>query len=324
MTDKRQQYSGLGGEASEAISASEYSAPLPPLMRTYTESHSLGSPSGNADGSSAYGRLHESESYDQHAVDQQLLLEHLPIVRFLARRIHDRLPRHVELEDLVSAGIVGLLDAIKKFDAGKKVQFRSYAQFRIRGAILDSLRTLDWSPRDLRRKGRTIETAIRTLTARMGMAPSELDVANEIRMDLGEYQRLLGELKGLEIGTLHAERPFESGDEELNYVAGSPEEDPLFRCLQGEMKLRLTEAVEKLPERERMVMNLYYFEEMTMKEISLTLGVVESRISQIHTSAVLHMRAALTDLVSQPANNKPRLENGNKPTKARIATRHGQ
>ncbi|MGC2480891.1 MAG: sigma-70 family RNA polymerase sigma factor, partial [Candidatus Sulfotelmatobacter sp.] len=104
---------------------------------------------------------------------ERLLLEHLPIVRFLARRIHERLPQHVDIEDLVSAGVVGLMDAFSKFDPTKKVQFRSYAQFRIRGAILDSLRTLDWSPRDLRRKGRAVEEAIRRLTAQCGRAPAE-------------------------------------------------------------------------------------------------------------------------------------------------------
>ena len=108
---------------------------------------------------------------------ERVLLEHLPIVRFLARRIHERLPQHVDIEDLVSAGIVGLMDAFAKFDPAKKVQFRSYAQFRIRGAILDSLRTLDWSPRELRRKGRAVEEAIRVLTARLGRAPGEAEVA---------------------------------------------------------------------------------------------------------------------------------------------------
>ena len=101
---------------------------------------------------------------------ERLLLEHLPIVRFLARRIHERLPQHVDIEDLVSAGVLGLMDAFSKFDPQQKVQFRSYAQFRIRGAILDSRRTLDWSPRDLRRKGRAVEDAIRVLTARLGRA----------------------------------------------------------------------------------------------------------------------------------------------------------
>ena len=171
---------------------------------------------------------------------ERVLLEHLPIVRFLARRIHERLPQHVDIEDLVSAGVVGLMDAFAKFDPGKKVQFRSYAQFRIRGAILDSLRTLDWSPRELRRKGRAVEEAIRVLTARLGRAPGEAEIAAEMGMSLDEYQQLLGDLKGLEIGTLHMERNEDSGEEELAYVPGRPEEDPLFRCLRGELEERLT------------------------------------------------------------------------------------
>lgn len=223
----------------------------------------------------------------------KLLLEHLPTVRYIARRIHERLPQHVDLEDLVSAGIVGLIDAFSKFDHAKKVQFKSYAQFRIRGAILDSLRTLDWSPRELRRKGRAVEEAIRAVTQRIGRAPSEQEIAAEMKLSLTEYQQLLGDLKGLEIGSLHMERSEDSGDEELAYIPGSPEEDPLFRCLKGEMKQRLADAIDGLPEKERMVLTLYYYEELTMKEIGLTLGVVESRVSQIHSSAVLHLRSAL-------------------------------
>jgi RNA polymerase sigma factor for flagellar operon FliA len=222
-----------------------------------------------------------------------LLMEHLPTVRYLARRIHERLPQHVELDDLVSAGVVGLIDAFSKFDHKKKVQFKSYAQFRIRGAILDSLRTLDWSPRELRRKGRAVEEAIRAVTQRVGRAPSEQEIAKELEVTLAEYQLLLGDLKGLEIGSLHMERTEDSGDEELAYIPGAPEEDPLFRCLKGEMKQRLADAIGELPEKERMVLTLYYYEELTMKEIGLTLGVVESRVSQIHSSAVLRLRATL-------------------------------
>jgi RNA polymerase sigma factor FliA len=188
---------------------------------------------------------------------------------------------------------VGLIDASSKFDQTKKVQFKSYAQFRIRGAILDSLRILDWSPRDLRRKGRAVEEAIRTVTQRMGRPAMEQEVAQEMGVGLDEYQQLLGELKGLEIGSLHAERNEDSGDEELAYMPAAPEEGPEFRCLQGEMKQRLADAIEELPEKERLVLTLYYFEELTMKEIGLTLGVVESRVSQIHSSAVVRMRAAL-------------------------------
>lgn len=240
------------------------------------------------------------------AEQERLMVEHLPIVRFLARRIHERLPQHVDLEDLVSAGVMGLIDAFGKFDPIKKVQFRSYAQFRIRGAMLDSLRTLDWSPRDLRRKGRAVEEAIRSLTARFRRAPVETEVAVEMQMGLSDYQQLLGELKSLEIGTLHMERSEDSGEEELAYIPTRAEDDPLFRCLRGEMQQRLTDAIDNLPERERLVMTLYYYEEMTMKEIGLTLGVVESRVSQIHASSVFHLRSLLTDLSSRGTAAKVR------------------
>jgi RNA polymerase sigma factor for flagellar operon FliA len=237
---------------------------------------------------------------------ERLLLEHLPTVRYLARRIHERLPQHVELDDMVSAGVVGLIDAFSKFDHNKKVQFKSYAQFRIRGAILDSLRTLDWSPRELRRKGRAVEEAIRTATQRLSRAPSEQEIATVMELSLADYQQLLGDLKGLEIGSLHMERTEDSGDEELAYIPGAPEDDPLFRCLKGEMKQRLADAIDDLPEKERLVLTLYYFEELTMKEIGLTLGVVESRVSQVHSAAVLRLRVALAGMkvatVSKPKN----------------------
>lgn len=246
---------------------------------------------------------HAAKEYGDLSPEQEeLMLEHLPTVRYLARRIHERLPQHVEIDDLVSAGVLGLIDAFRKFDPEKKVQFRSYAQFRIRGAILDSLRTLDWSPRDLRRKGRAIEEAIRTLTARSGRTPSEPEIAAELGMELGEYQQLLGELKGLEIGTLHVEHCEDSDEEELAYIPNKPEEDPLFCCLKSEMQARLAAAVDQLPERERLVMTLYYYEEMTMKEIGLVLGVVESRVSQIHASAVLRLRSVLGS--AAPARDK--------------------
>jgi len=253
------------------------------------------------------GGAAESESTPQR---DQMLMENLPTVRYLARRIHERLPHHVELDDLISAGVVGLIDALSKFDNTKQVQFKSYAQFRIRGAILDSLRTLDWSPRELRRKGRAVEEAIRSVTLKLGRVPSESEIAKEMDLGLSEYQQLLGELKGLEIGSLHMERIEDSGDEELAYIPGAPDEDPLFRCMQGEMKQRLIDAIEELPEKERMVLTLYYYEELTMKEIGLTLGVVESRVSQIHSSAVVRLRAALAGLradntVHKGDNRKP-------------------
>jgi RNA polymerase sigma factor FliA len=231
----------------------------------------------------------------------------LPIVRLVARRIHERLPQHVPFEDLYSAGVAGLLDAFGRFDPSKQVLFRTYAQFRIRGAILDSLPTLDWSPRELRRKARAVEHAIQLLTAQFHRSPTDIEIAQKLNMRLAAYQQLLGELKGLEIGSLHTVRTDEdSGEAELVFVPSRPEDDPLFRYLEGEMRERLTTAINELPERERLVMTLYYYEETTMKEIGLILDVVESRVSQIHASAVLHLRAglAMPTPIKEP-QNKP-------------------
>ncbi len=233
---------------------------------------------------------------------ERVLLEHLPIVRFLARRIHERLPQHVDIEDLVSAGVVGLMDAFTKFDPAKKVQFRSYAQFRIRGAILDSLRTLDWSPRELRRKGRAVEEAIRVLTARIGRAPGEAEIAAEMGMGLEDYQQLLGDLKGLEIGTLHIEHNENSGEEELAYVPGRPEDDPLFHCLRGELEERLTEAIAGLPERERLVMTalLLRRDDHARDRPGTGCGRVAPSLASACVGPYVHLRAALRDLAAAP------------------------
>jgi RNA polymerase sigma factor for flagellar operon FliA len=143
---------------------------------------------------SGFGNMGVGTESESNPGRDQLLLEHLPTVRYLARRIHERLPQHVELDDLISAGVVGLIDAFSKFDHTKQVQFKSYAQFRIRGAILDSLRTLDWSPRELRRKGRAVEEAIRSVMHKLGRVPTEQEIAGEMELELGPYQQLLGEL----------------------------------------------------------------------------------------------------------------------------------
>jgi len=234
------------------------------------------------------------------------MAEHLPIVRFIARRVHERLPRNVPIDDLYSAGVLGLLDAFSKFDPSRQVKFCSYAQFRIRGAILDSLRTLDWSPRELRRKGWAVEQAIQALTVQFHRSPTDIEIAQKLNIPLAAYQQLLGELKGLEIGSLHAERSEDSDEEEGEFIPGRPEDDPLFRYLNGEMRQRLTTAINDLPERERLVLTLYYYEDTSMKEIGLILGVVISRVSQIHASAVLHLRARLTVPDAERATKRTR------------------
>ena len=224
---------------------------------------------------------------------ERLMIEHLPLVRLIARRIHARLPRHLPVEDLFSAGVVGLLEAFSKFDPTKQIQFRSYAQFRIRGAILDSLRTLDWSPRDLRRKAREIELAAQTLTIQLGRAPDEVEVAEALKLELSAYQRLLGELRGLEFVSLYPLGSEEEQEQDLECVPSQPAEDPLVRCLQGEIRQLLAEAVNDLPERERRIVTLRYYKEMNMGEIGLALGMVKSTVSRIHGSAVLHLRNRL-------------------------------
>jgi RNA polymerase sigma factor FliA len=239
----------------------------------------------------AYTSWQEKEERDR------ILLEQLPQVRYLARRIHERLPRHVPLEDLVHAGVIGLIDALNKFDRSKHVQFGSYAKFRIRGAILDSLREMDWGPRELRRKARGVEEAQRKLSLELSRAPTEVEVAAELKLELREFQRLLTELDGLEVGSLHLESPWDGKDEDLcDYLPNAPEDTPFFRYMRSEMKELLARAVADLPEKEQQVLALYYFEELTMKEVGALLGIGESRVSQIHSLAVVRLRARMAEL----------------------------
>jgi RNA polymerase sigma factor FliA len=238
---------------------------------------------------------------------EHLLLEQLPQVKYIARRIHERLPRHVPLEDLVHAGVVGLIDALHKYDQNKQVQFGSYAKFRIRGAILDSLREMDWSPRDLRRKSRRLEEAHNKLRSSLGRNPTEPELAAELEMDLHGLQMLLGEINGLEVGSLQVQSPRDGKEEDLcEYLPNDADETPLILCLRSEMKGLLARAIEDLPEKERQVLALYYYEELTMKEVGAVLGVGESRVSQIHSMAVVRLRARLSELTnghSEPENS---------------------
>src|SRR6202051_1622420 len=223
---------------------------------------------------------------------ERLLLEHLPQVRYIARRIHDRLPAQVPLEDLVHAVVVGLIDAVEKFDPAKNVQLKSYAKFRIRGAILDSLRELDWSPRHLRRKARQIEETHRDLKLRLGRMASEPELAVELGMSLEDFQHLLGELRGLDLGSLHVgSTDTKSNEEPINSRPGGSDKDPFFLCLRGEMKSLVASALEDLGKKERQVVTLHYLKELTMKEVGVVLGVGESRVSQIHSVALVRLRA---------------------------------
>ena len=224
---------------------------------------------------------------------QRLLIENLPEVRYIARRIHDRLPSHVPFEDLVHAGILGLIDAVDKFKPDKNVQLKSYARFRIRGAILDSLRQMDWSPRNLRRQARRIEEAHRELAAELGRAPSEPELAVRLELSLAEFQHLLGELRGLDLGSLQAQSEDGGSEDNIAVIASRPEEDPFQVTLRSEMHACLASAIEELEEKERQVLGLYYLEELTMKEVGVILEIGESRVSQIHTAALIRLRSML-------------------------------
>ena len=230
---------------------------------------------------------------------EQILLAHLPQVQYIARRIHDRLPPQVLLEDLVHAGILGLMDAVRKYDPSKNVQLKHYAEFRIRGAILDSLRQVDWSPRALRRQARRVEQAISSCKAKMGRDPSEPEIAAELGIPLQDLQHLLGELRGLDIGSLQADSGEGGNDDGIRSCEGTNEEDPFQQTLRSEMTGLLERAIGELPAREREVLALYHFEELTMKEVGAVLGIGESRVSQIHTAALLRLRARLRELLEK-------------------------
>ncbi len=243
-----------------------------------------------------------AETMQIDTTDRDKLIEDMLIhVRYIARRIHERVPQHVPFDDLVQAGTIGLMDAVQKYDPAKNTQFRTYAKFRIRGAILDSLRDCDWAPRDLRRQARQIEQAQTKLRNQLGHTPTDEETAAELELNLPDYHELLGNLNGLSLGSLEgASDNEESQDVLCTYVPYAPEKDPFFLCAQSEMKEILAAALEDLPKKERDVMVLYYYEELTLKEVGAVLGVVESRVSQLRSAAVLRLRSRMQELLKQP------------------------
>jgi len=229
---------------------------------------------------------------------ERLLMEQLPQVRYIARCIHGHLPHHIPLEDLVHAGVLGLMEAVHKFDPTKNVALKSYAKYRIRGAILDSLREMDWSPRLLRRRARQLEQAREKLHARLGRPATDTELAAELNIKLAELHHLLRDLRGLEVGSLQAEFS-EDGYEQgtVNHLSDSAGKNPLELCLQSEMKALLAQAIGDLPARERQVLALYYYQELPMKEVGAALGVGEARISQIHSASRVRLRARMHELL---------------------------
>jgi RNA polymerase sigma factor for flagellar operon FliA len=199
------------------------------------------------------------------------------------------------------------MDAFQKFDSGKRVQFGSYAKFRIRGTMLDSLRELDWGPRDLRRQSPRIEEAHNKLQASLGRHPTEPELAFELRIALPEMHKLLREINALEICSLRFISPDGGGEIDItDHLSGGTGDDPLLQCLESETRHLLAQAISELPEKECTVVKLYYFEELTMKEVGIALGVGESRVSQIHSIAVMRLKARMAEFVGAQAQAKGR------------------
>ena len=238
------------------------------------------------------------QSYRAHSATtlagrDQLILQELPMVRYIAKRIHDRLPPSVLLDDLIHTGILGLMEAIQHYDPGKHVDLGAYAKHRIRGAILDSLRDLDWGSRQLRRKGRELDEARDRLQAKLGRTAEEMELAKEAGFGVDELRQLQENLLRLVLSTIHEQEVDSEKGESLEQQPASAEFDPFSVCLRGEVQELLQEAIGELPERERQGLALYYYEELTMKEVGMVLGVGEARVSQLHTAATLRLRGFL-------------------------------
>lgn len=224
---------------------------------------------------------------------EQLILEHLPQVRLIARRIHDRLPVSVNFEDLVSTGILGLISAIDRFDSRHDVKLKTYAEYKIRGAILDSLRGLDWAPRQQRRRSKLIENAIGALEQDLQRMPSEDEIADHLGLSVEDYHDWLSEARSLTLGSLENAGTEDEGCNLLRYLADPDDAWPSQVLERNELEKILAVAIGRMPKTERTVLSLYYYEEMTLREIAKVIGLHESRVSQLKSQAVLRLRAFL-------------------------------
>jgi RNA polymerase sigma factor for flagellar operon FliA len=222
---------------------------------------------------------------------ERLILEHLTQVKLIARRIHERLPESVSIEDLISTGTIGLIAAIDRFDPSHNVKLKTYAEYKIRGAILDSLRGLDWAPRQQRKRAKQIEAAISVIEQRVHRTPNEEEIAQELGLDLEEYHEWLVEIRGVNLGSLECASPDDEGHDLLRYISDDEDNWPSRLLEKSELQRLLAEAIEKMPSTEKIVLSLYYQEELTLREIAKIVNLHESRVSQLKSQGILRLRS---------------------------------
>ena len=274
-----------------------------------SETHPVLQPLRRANGTSTAPRRGHNGQRQAEPVEPdpqgQLAVKLLGLVRRVALEMRDRLPHHVEVDDLAGAGVLGLLDAVEKFDPRKHVKVETYARHRIRGAILDSLRSMDTASRDMRRKNRTAEKAYHELEAKLGRSVTDEEIAEALGISLKKWYRMVHELHSMGVEWMRPhiipERPLL--DEQT--LADTVEEDQFDLCYRQEQREILSRAVEQLPERERKVVSLYYEQELTMKQIGETMGIDESRVSQLHSAAMIHLRNRVQRILNSPRPSLP-------------------
>jgi RNA polymerase sigma factor FliA len=232
---------------------------------------------------------------------EEVIKRYSPMIKYVANRIAMRLPPHIEVDDLISVGVLGLMDAISKYDSSRGAKFKTYAEFRVRGAILDELRALDWVPRSIRQKASAVEKVVRSLESKLRRLPEDDEVAKEMDMSLDQFYRTIDETKSVPVFSLEdLGIAKESGEQQslLDCLAGKADADPQTQIRLIELKEIIAKAIDTLPEKERLMVSLYYYEELTMKEIGAVLDITESRVSQIHSKAVLHLRTKLKSIIA--------------------------
>jgi RNA polymerase sigma factor for flagellar operon FliA len=226
---------------------------------------------------------------------EKLIIEYAPLIKFIAQKIAVRLPSNIEFDDLVSSGVIGLMDAIDKYDPTRDNKFKTYAEFRIRGAILDELRAQDWVPRSVREKAKQLERAHLRLEQKLGRVPTEEELTSELQISRDEYFELLNQVKSVSILSLDEAGSFNSSDRKsiLSLLESCKIPSPLAQLSYKDVREVVTRAIESLPEKQRLVLSLYYYEDLNLKEIGDVLEVTESRVSQLHTQAILWLRRRL-------------------------------